>query len=63
MRGIRAHFQPSPALFLLRGHYALQTGSISEQPLLADTVCKAFLSVTLPRPHNAGNPSIRARIL
>ena len=27
----------------------MQTGSISEQPLLADTVCKAFLSVTLPR--------------
>jgi len=37
------------ATFLKACRYALETGSVSEQPLLADTVCKAFLSVTLPR--------------
>lgn len=37
------------AAFLKACQFALETGSGSEQPLLADTVCKAFLSVTLPR--------------
>lgn len=37
------------AVFLKACRFALETGSVSEQPLLADTVCKAFLSVTLPR--------------
>eukprot|EP00435_Cladocopium_sp_Y103_P036230 s454_g9.t1 len=37
------------AVFLKACKFALETGSASEQPLLADTVCKAFLSVTLPR--------------
>lgn len=33
-----------------RGRFALETGSVSEQPLLADTVCKAFRPVGVFKP-------------
>lgn len=33
-----------------QGKFALETGSVSEQPLLADTVCKAFRPVGVLKP-------------